>query len=74
MAQAGEIRFDAVIDTSGYEKGVKNIQNATDDIKESAEKADKVPKTLVRMVVRTRPVLRTRSAKRSTGLVSWRTG
>ena len=41
MAQAGEIRFDAVIDTSGYEKGVKNIQNATDDIKESAEQADK---------------------------------
>lgn len=41
MAQAGEIRFDAVIDTSGYEKGVKDIQNATDDIKESAEQADK---------------------------------
>lgn len=41
MAQAGEIRFDAVIDTSGYEKGVKNIQNATDEIKESAEQADK---------------------------------
>ena len=37
MAQAGEIRFDAVIDTSGYEKGVKDIQNATDEIKESAE-------------------------------------
>ena len=33
MAQAGEIRFDAVIDTSGYEKGVKDIQNATDEIK-----------------------------------------
>ena len=41
MAQAGEIRFDAVIDTSGYEKGVKDIQNATDEIKESAEQADK---------------------------------
>lgn len=41
MAQAGEIRFDAVIDTSGYEKGVKDIQNATNDIKESAEQADK---------------------------------
>lgn len=41
MAQAGEIRFDAVIDTSGYEKGVKDIQDATDDIKESAEQADK---------------------------------
>lgn len=41
MAQAGEIRFDAVIDTSGYEKGVKDIQHATDEIKESAEQADK---------------------------------
>lgn len=41
MAQAGEIRFDAIIDTSGYEKGVKDIQNATDEIKESAEQADK---------------------------------
>ena len=41
MAQAGEIRFDAVIDTSGYEKGVKDIENATDDIKEATEKADK---------------------------------
>lgn len=41
MAQAGEIRFDAVIDTSGYEKGVKDIQNATDEVKESAEQADK---------------------------------
>ena len=73
MAQAGEIRFDAIIDTSGYEKGVKDIQNATDEIKESRSRRTRPPKMLARTVVRTRQVLRTRSVKRSTGLVTLRT-
>ena len=37
MAQAGEIRFDAIIDTSDYDSGVKDIQNATRKIEDSAE-------------------------------------
>lgn len=41
MAQAGEIRFDAIIDTSDYDSGVKDIQNATRKIEDSAEQADK---------------------------------
>lgn len=41
MAQAGEIRFDAIIDTSDYDNGVKDIQNATRKIEDSAEQADK---------------------------------
>ncbi len=41
MAQAGEIRFDAVIDTSDYDSGVKDIQTATRKIEDSAEQADK---------------------------------
>lgn len=41
MAQAGEIRFDAIIDTSDYDAGVKDIQAANNKIEDSAEKADK---------------------------------
>ena len=41
MAQAGEIRFDAIIDTSDYDSGVKDIQTATRKIEDSAEQADK---------------------------------
>lgn len=41
MAQAGEIRFDAIIDTSDYDSGAKRIQTATSKIEDSAGQADK---------------------------------
>ena len=73
MAQAGEIRFDAIIDTSDYDSGVKDIQNATRKIEDSAEQADKAIGDVGKNAGSGAPKIKDHSRRRSMVSGNWRT-